>query len=131
MKQQDMDRFLESIGGLIEMRWQEPHIITSSAYMDIGEGWYPLVKKLIEDLLAAGWDKEICQIKEKFGGLRFYVRKSSDEINMLIRDAERASYTICERTGKPGELRRDIGWWQTLCEAEYIKTKGIQLPGYE
>jgi hypothetical protein len=126
MTQQEMDHYLESIGGLIEVRWQEPHIITSSMFMDIGEGWYPLVQNLINDLIVMDWDKQICQIKEKFGGLRFYINGGHEDLHKRIRNAEELSYTICEMTGQPGELRRDLGWWQTLCETEYLKRKSLR-----
>jgi hypothetical protein len=38
-----------------------------------------------------------------------------------ISKAENQSYEICEVTGKPGQLRTDLGWIETLCEEEYIK----------
>lgn len=55
---------------------------------DCREEWLPIVDRLIGDLIELGWDKTIIQIKEKFGGLRFYIGKSSDEIGARIRKAE-------------------------------------------
>lgn len=82
--------------------------------MCVGEGWRPLVLKLIEDLLATGWDGYVFQVKEKFGGLRFYASSCNEECRKLIDQAEHDSYHICEECGEPGKVYRD-GWWKTLC----------------
>lgn len=121
MTEEEMDKFLESIGGLENGYFTDRPPITSSWCFECGKGWYPLIKELIEDLIAMGWDKKICQVKEKFGGLRFYINSGSDEIHDRISKAENDSYEICERTGKPGKLRQDLGWWKTLCDEEYQK----------
>lgn len=89
----------------------------------IGKGWHSLVRKLIDDLLKMGWGGEVYQVKEKFGGLRFYIGAGSDEIHERIQQAEDKSYSVCEVTGKPGKLRSDLGWVRTLCDEEYEKVK--------
>jgi len=121
MTDEQMNEFLESIGGLENGYFTDRPPITSCGFFECNSGWFPLIKELIEDLIALGWDKKICQVKEKFGGLRFYINSGSDEIYDRISKAENDSYEICERTGKPGKLRTDIGWWLTLCEEEYQK----------
>lgn len=82
---------------------------------EIGKGWYPLVQELVEDLKKLGWDGTILQIKEKFGGLRFYIGSGSEEIWNRIEEAEKKSYTICEVCGESGEVRSE-GWIRTLCD---------------
>ena len=67
----------------------------------IPKGWIPLVDKLIADLLAIGWDGDIQQGKEKFGGLRFYVGKVTPEQHALIQKAEALSYDVCDECGLP------------------------------
>ena len=64
-----------------------------------------------------GWDGEVLQVKEKFGGLRFYVNSATEEMYRLISEAESQSYEICEECGKPGTLSQKIkgGWMKTLC----------------
>ncbi len=64
---------------------------------------------------ANGVAPEILQVKEKFGGLRFYVQGSNDFFDGMICMAEQASYTICEQCGKPGKPRSG-GWILTLCD---------------
>ena len=79
-----------------------------------GDGWKPLIDPLIEQANREG--AKIAQIKEKFGGLRFYVSNASAKLNSMIDMAERQSFHICERCGKEGKLRTDRSWLKTLCE---------------
>lgn len=116
-----MDQFLESIGGLESAYYSDKPPIMNSNFFNTGYGWYPIIKSLIQDLIDLGWDKQICQIKEKFGGLRFYINDGNPEIHKRIINAEEESYQTCEITGKPGKLRKDLGWWKTLCDEEYGK----------
>ena len=55
------------------------------------------------------------QVKEKFGGLRFYCDNTDDYIQGAISLAESLSYRICETCGSPG-IRRSGGWIKTLCD---------------
>ena len=55
------------------------------------------------------------QVKEKYGGLRFYMTCGTDEIFDLIEKAEALSYKTCEECGEPGE-ERNTGWIRTLCD---------------
>lgn len=123
MTKEEMDEFLVSIGGLESGYRTDLPPITDSRFFNVGEGWYPLIKSLIEDLIDLGWNKQVCQVKEKFGGLRWYINGGSEEMYDRITEAERKSYTICEVTGKPGEIRSDLGWYRTLCDEEYEKVK--------
>jgi hypothetical protein len=121
MSNRELDIYLESIGGLIN-GWTGDRIL-SSDFFDTSIGWNQLIKDLIEDIIELGWNKEVCQVKEKFGGLRFYINESSDQVFKRIGVAEEKSYTVCEVTGEPGKLRRDIGWIRTLSDEEYSKIK--------
>ena len=55
------------------------------------------------------------QVKEKFGGLRFYVEKADDEVYGMIELAEHMSYSICERCGSNNASPNSDGWIRTLC----------------
>jgi hypothetical protein len=58
---------------------------------------------------------EVLQVKEKFGGLRFYVNCRNDAaIRQRIGTAAQESFRTCEICGQPGELRED-SWIKTLC----------------
>lgn len=59
---------------------------------------------------------EAVQVKEKFGGLRFYIDGGSDEIFTMIHMAEHLSYGICEQCGATKNVtQNETGWISTLC----------------
>lgn len=55
------------------------------------------------------------QVKEKFGGLRFYYDGGDEYIHGLVAMAESMSYVTCEVCGSPGRVYTD-GWHATLCD---------------
>ena len=56
------------------------------------------------------------QVKEKFGGLRFYGVGGNDRVWGMISMAEGMSYKTCEDCGVPGKTRKG-GWIRVLCDA--------------
>lgn len=93
------------------------------------EGWYYLIEQLCHDIeqlidkkypdyKTCEYPFEVLQVKEKFGGLRFYTSGSNDEIENLIDKAEKLSYKTCEVCGAKGKLR-DYGWLKTMCNKCY------------
>jgi hypothetical protein len=97
-------------------------------YIELGyteKGWLPLIKELDRELSALDSDYGIVQIKEKFGGLRFYFEPSSD-CSAEVADAmfelehkyERESYLRCELCGSREDVETSGhgGYWiKTLC----------------
>ena len=88
------------------------------------DGWYELL-----DVLCASIKQEIehtkttCrveQVKEKFGGLRFYCT-GNEAVQGMVRLAEAYSYYLCEKCGNKGKLCDIRGWRQTLCDDCYEK----------
>lgn len=79
----------------------------------VGPGWRPLVMPLIE--LCQKHGVNIHQVKEKFGGLRFYVGFAPEEIHTAIGIAEARSTETCEDCGAPGWQHSIRGWLRTLC----------------
>jgi hypothetical protein len=68
---------------------------------------------------------EVHQIKEKFGGLRFYYEGGDDQVHGMVRIAESWAAHTCETCGERGKLRHG-GWVRTLCdkhEAEYQESR--------
>ena len=57
----------------------------------------------------------VAQIKEKFGGLRFYYDGGDDRIEGMVTMAEIWAGHTCETCGNKGK-RRDGGWIRTLCD---------------
>jgi hypothetical protein len=121
------------------INWQE--IVAKYPKIDFGyykdvvecrEGWYPLIDELLSELDKLDIKLRIDQIKEKWGGLRFYVTVTYalddftyDKACRLIAEYEDKSYHICEVCGEPGKLHAK-GWHQTLCDKhlqEYLNRK--------
>jgi hypothetical protein len=81
-------------------------------------GWWPIIAQLDRDIAAIESAYEVHQIKEKFGGLRFYYagRAGNDaRIDELIAQAERVAAQTCELCGAPGRAR-GTGWIRTVCD---------------
>lgn len=57
----------------------------------------------------------IQQVKEKFGGLRFYTDRETKEVGAFIRFAEEIAEITCEQCGAPGE-KRNTGWIKVRCD---------------
>ena len=111
----EFENYLKSIGGLKNGFFDDKPPITGRYFFSIGDGWLLMVKELIEKIIDKGWNKEVCQVKEKFGSLRFYINSASKEVHDLINEYENKSLEICESCGVKGELRKN-GWWRTLCD---------------
>ena len=90
---------------------------------DIKDGWFKLIYDLSLKLEQVSHTTEATQVKEKFGGLRFYYTGATEEGAKLINKAKKMSYHICEKCGKKGVLREDIGWVRTLCLKHYKECK--------
>lgn len=95
---------------------------------ECGDGWFDLIWKLCEDIekmlptMVSIPEEpfEVVQVKEKFGGLRFYVTNANSEILDRISKAEAESYKTCEVCGAPGQPN-NAGWITTLCEKCRVK----------
>lgn len=96
-----------------------------SGFCGIGvpSGWKTLVCDLYDSLEALGVEYYICQIKEKFGGLRYYfeIKDESDNhhydrFNKVIALYETKSLQTCEFCGKEGKRGSHGGWVVTECE---------------
>ncbi len=91
-----------------------------------GDGWflliYELSAKVTEYAEKTGFDAKVSQVKEKCGGLRFYLKLEDEIITSLVEEAEERSFTICEKCGEPGLTQRNkLNWLATLCQKCQIK----------
>lgn len=89
---------------------------------ECGDGWFELLKDLITELKVLcekeGYETKVTQVKEKFGGLRFYVHCEPDAVSKLIRKAEKRAEKTCELCGKEGKIvpvRPGSYWVACLC----------------
>lgn len=117
MTHEEMNLYLSSIGGLNRTYREYKGPILDSKAFGVGEGWLQLIKDMVEELIALGWDKRLVQSKEKFGGLRFYLETYPEGATEVISKYEKLSYETCEECGDKGEPKKINGWVQTLCEA--------------
>ena len=93
----------------------------------VGQGWAVLLTKLMDNIIPLGFEyRNILQVKEKFGGLRFYYsypENISDEYAKLIEEhienAEKESDVTCEICGEPGLTIPSMSWLRTLCDTHY------------
>lgn len=96
----------------------------------VSEGWWPIIKTLCACIdTHVKWvnrnpEKQenmipqvvVSQIKEKFGGLRFYYDGGDDTVSGMVTMAEELASKTCEKCGAPGKVRPG-GWITTLCDA--------------
>lgn len=117
---EEFEKFLVSIDGLNFAHSRGVQKMIHRQNFGVGDGWLGLLKSLIKMAIKAGWNKEVAQVKEKWGGLRFYINEGSSEIFDIINQHEGFSHTICEECGMPGRSRHG-NWIRTLCDKHYIK----------
>jgi hypothetical protein len=91
-----------------------------SPYLECDSGWNDIIADIHSKIVILHPKYEIFQIKEKFGGLRFYIEgvpdELFDEIYDIIGDGEKLSYKTCEICGDEGKLSK-LGWLvKTVCK---------------
>jgi hypothetical protein len=81
---------------------------------DCGLGWKSLLDRIFEAMKDT--DIKVLQVKEKFGGLRFYTDWVNDKVDKVIVKACAESYKTCENCGSKEEVTTEGGWLKTLCK---------------
>ena len=105
-----------------ELLARYPKIFTSCRTLAVNDGWLPLLDTLCHRLQYDADHNEFpqvvaVQVKEKFGGLRFYVAGANDFQHGLIEMAQDLSLTICDQCGNAGQHVNDRGIVMTRCQA--------------
>lgn len=120
------------------MREKYPKMYDESYDLYVGPGWHKLIAELSHLIQSRiDWSVKtghiipqvkVRQVKEKFGGLRFYYDGGDDVIDGMVTMAEAVADFTCEECGKPGRYR-DGGWIKTLCDEHAAerqqKMKGV------
>jgi hypothetical protein len=107
-----------------------------------GEGWWPILEALCVNIQGhIDWKNKtrarllednpyeheipdevaqviVRQIKEKFGGLRFYYNGGDDEISGMVRMAEAWANRSCETCGAPA-TKQTTGWIKNVCDKHF------------
>jgi hypothetical protein len=124
----------EMMSDIQELLNQKEMVLPIQFGFECGDGWYMLLKTLMSSI---EWHLDpshsfptkerlpfqIDQIKEKFGGLRFYYSGGDERIHGMVSLAESLSYQICEKCGSTKNVKQTSGWITTLCEDCMMKTK--------
>lgn len=92
--------------------------------LECGNGWHQLIWNLsekIEEVLLTLPESErinfkVAQVKEKFGGGRFYIDGINEKISSLIREFEVNTFKTCEECGETGIKRVKGMWIYVSCE---------------
>jgi hypothetical protein len=94
--------------------------------IDVDEGWYQLVLDCDRELTQIDPGYQIVQIKQKFGGLRYYFESSLSSAGKAMDDVvtkyEAVAAVTCEATGNPGVLMRSEGGWVKTLDPEYASS---------
>ena len=93
-----------------------------------GEGWWPILEALCGQIQHhIDWKNKttevvaqvtVGQIKEKFGGLRFYYSGGDDVIDGMVRMAESWASRSCETCGNRA-TKQTTGWIKNLCDEHF------------
>ena len=97
----------------------------------VGEGWWPIVEALCSNIqhylnwINMNHEKHpvveqvvVTQIKEKFGGLRFYYDGGDDRVIGMVRMAESWADAVCEDCGAPA-TKKTRGWIRNVCDKHF------------
>ena len=107
-----------------------------------GEGWWPILEALCVNIQGhIDWKNStrarllesnpynhdipdevtqvtVRQIKEKFGGLRFYYDGGDDTIDGMVTMAESWASKACENCGSPA-TKHTTGWIKNVCDKHF------------
>jgi len=129
---------------LFEFLKEKFPFLSNLRYISCGDGWFYIIRDLSQAILELNPPDhfEIVQIKEKFGGLRYYWKMDQrlgddnhpymmieedlnsfnkrteflQNLNIKVMNAESNSYITCEECGKPASSTSDGFWVKTLCD---------------
>lgn len=122
MKQEHDEELCRKYPKLFKLRDCDPKEALMCFGFECEDGWFSLIDRLAAKITALDEAQKreptvALQVKEKFGGLRFYTSGFTyADVEIEICIAENESYVTCEVCGKPGESN-NAGWIKTLCPA--------------
>jgi hypothetical protein len=125
-------KLVEKYPKIFRDRFSNPKETLMCWGFDVGDGWYKIIDSLCGQIQHhIDWAQEkkekygqgegcsqvvAVQVKEKFGGLRFYYDGGDNMIDGMVRMAESWAVNTCEVCGERGELRNDHTWMYTACD---------------
>ena len=104
MRQELQDRLFEKYPRIFSQKDLSPQETCMCFGIACGDGWYDIIDTLCHCIQKYTEFKDIkieaCQVKSKFGGLRFYTNSEDPYICGMIRMAEAMSRVTLELTPK-------------------------------
>lgn len=121
----------EEFDFLSELKKKFPLMYANTFDAWVDKGWQPIIFELsnkIQSYIDRSLKKndldkvvpqiQVAQIKEKFGGLRFYYDGGDSTVDAMVSMAESWADHTCEICGASGKSR-NLPWVKTLCESHY------------
>jgi hypothetical protein len=106
---------------MLKLKIKAPYL----PYVDVDEGWYQLVLDCDNELSGIDPNYDLQQVKEKFGGLRYYFQPSDpklrEEMDAVVAKYEKIASETCEASGGPGVLMKSIGNHYKTLNPEYAE----------
>jgi hypothetical protein len=113
-----------------------PKTFKSLHYLECNEGWKEIIDEVSAKIEAVNNKYSpssyihAAQIKQKFGGLRYYINiEDIDEQDVkyvyeVIAEAESKSFTVCEVCGQHASSAKDRRYYiETLCDEHRISRR--------
>jgi len=93
-------------------------------WISCDRGWYQIIIDVDQQLAALDPNYTVHQVKEKFGGLRYYFAATStvdeekwNKMNEIVRKAEKLADKTCEICGSTEKVKlRNYSYIRTLCD---------------
>lgn len=111
-----------------ELKVKYPLMYDEAYDLWVDEGWHPIILTLTKRIQSRiDWSIKIgqpieqvkvAQIKEKFGGLRFYFDGGDDYIDGMVAMAESWAQNTCEMCGDRA-TKQTTGWIKNVCDVHY------------
>ena len=107
---------------LLRLKIKAPYL----PYIEVDEGWYQLILDCDAELSEIDPKYDLLQVKEKFGGLRYYFQPSDssyrEKMDAVVAKYEQVASNTCEVTGKEGILMKSIGGWYKTLNPDFAET---------
>jgi len=120
VKQELQDKLFEAFPLIFAEKDLPPQKTCMCWGITCGDGWYDLIWNLCASLQERADSRLIpqpvaAQVKEKFGGLRFYLNNSNEITRKLVADAEEAAWNTCVNCGSTEDIDTTNRYISRLC----------------
>jgi hypothetical protein len=121
MKNELQDKLIKEFPNLYKQVTLSPQETCMCWGFCCGDGWFQIIFDLSKKITELDPNIEAIQVKEKFGGLRFYIepvdKNKFAEVYKTINDYENESFKTCEICGtKENVHTQGPNWIKTLCD---------------